>query len=358
MLIKKTRVVELISARDLNIVFVHNFVKPPPYLLLSLKFSRYYAPSSSIYLLSNYRLRKSFSKKYLIRSIVNDNSKYLDLMKSLEKMYPDQTFVRHNFWTSSILRLLSLLDYSIENELFPLLHLESDCLITAGENLLIDLLNCNKPISVTADNGYAVPAMLYIEKKKSALDLRDFFIEIIADKTKWPSFFLTDQSLLTSALENRLILSMNPKMASEQNVNLMPDSAYIGEYLFGNDPRNQRFVRKTGYVNEKRNENMAKELIFSLVSCPRENYNMIKMSGIRKDSILVNIHNYSKLRRISFIADNKLWRKILDEANEVKTRSFSIDIYMFIKSISDYFYKISKKRFSRLFHASKNIDGI
>ena len=121
------------------------------------------------------------------------------------------------------------------------------------------------------------------------------------------------------------------------------DPAFIGQYLFGLDPRHNKFISLPGYVRNKIDIGYLRHSIFStdLNGSPFNLY-VEDHTGVRVR--VLNIHNHSKERISKIVPNLALWSNHLIKINKrVFMSRLSINsIHLFFKHSN--FLKPRRKR--------------
>lgn len=238
----------------MKIVFVHFGPKLPNYLILNILRTCDFFPNHDVLLLLDR------AQDYVIE---RDNFKIQQIF--LHKQYSEirnqlnhPTDFRDNFWFSSLARLTAICDFVIESNQ-PVLHIESDVLL--AKDFPIEKFNeLDRPIAYTIlgeDSGVA--SVFWLRSVESAESLKAYIKDsVLADPST------TDMRILgnfqrvnthvvrtlasfpheTSKLNRPLPLSIIQDFEyTHAHFTGFFDAADLGQYLFGDDPRNHRGIK-------------------------------------------------------------------------------------------------------------------
>ena len=244
---------------NFEIVFVHLGDATAKHLWKNIRNIRLLWPEFTITLVSDskYNLRKA--KKLGIISVECNLNE--DFGKLFRESKHDASF-RQGFWNYSILRLFAVLQYSISNPQARVVHLESD--IAVFPNFPFDKLSGLEKLSwMRFNDTHDVGAIFILPSSKQSQFLLDQLVHLFSND---PS--LTDMTLLNAfgrlhpdmvlylpvaansfdKLIRRDIVGNHEALEITQNFdqfNGIFDSAPLGMWLLGQDPRNHlgRIIR-------------------------------------------------------------------------------------------------------------------
>lgn len=231
----------------MEVVFAHLGKKIPDHLFANfLSFTARFPELNVKLILSDYcKVPKNLSSDH----IYFDNSELRDHL--FVNIGHDLKF-RDQFWRKSIERVLAVCDYQIKKLDSPILHLESDILALPN----FPFHHFERMTSIAWQNyndDRDVASLLYIPGKQSSAWLYERLLEQISfNKT------VTDMSALRAIrrehptvchiipnlpvgnilASNPRYFSPNPSHANCEQTNGLFDSAQIGMWLLGMDPRN------------------------------------------------------------------------------------------------------------------------
>jgi len=235
----------------MEIVFVHFGSNFPKHLILNLKRTCELFADFTIVLITDAPERVEINKANFQKSHFTMNNDYEILNEGLN--HPKE--FRNNFWFTSLARIFALCDYVASNNI-SILHIESDVLV--ARDLPIDRFTmCDRPIAYgVVGNQSGVASVMWIKDTQAAINLRHY-----AEKSVQEDPMTTDMKILGKYQEDfpqrvRVLASFPTKnTASYKSLSpqIMDDFAYtenlfegffdaadIGQYLFGDDPRNHR----------------------------------------------------------------------------------------------------------------------
>lgn len=248
---------------------------------------------------------------------------------------------RDGFWMKASQRLFVLEDYLSVNQLDYIMHLENDCLISfteketnifgvIPEKILIpreSLKRAVLPLMIIKSRETYVECMSEFNRilqNSPEIDEMEIFAKIL-DSTKYisnlPAIFSRDY--LVKSVDKELELLSN----NFQTTQGLFDPSVYGQYLFGQDPTNNRYLRRAGYRNP--NTNIATEKIrWSL----HDDGEYLKIS-VSSDGVnyfkLNNLHAHGKYL-VPLVSENykfylKLIKKLNDNQFETK---FAKELFM------------------------------
>ena len=220
-------------------------------------------------------------------------------------VYHDLAF-RDGFWFTSLYRLIALCDYAIkENK--PIIHMENDILLVP--NFPFEAISkCSKPIWFQFNEQRDVAAIIYLPCQNAATWLKTEIIkkiktnpahtdmtvlrEIARDNQERVDYFPVAESATSEIFRSDVSASTRIKNSEGfEKFNGIFDSAPIGMYFLGRDPRNHR-GKLLRYL----------QLRESFVSAEKTNFNFdhkrMRLKINRVELPIFNLHVHSKLRRV------------------------------------------------------------
>ena len=247
----------------------------------------------------------------------------------LYRKFRERIELSGGYWLYTLERLFALTQLSKCDINGPIVHLESDVLLSTTTEHVKKLRQMCKKTSIprySSDMGIA--SFLYspsIHQLKSDLNSLS---TILFEHMTLNRDFLTDMQLLGRGLNTSLLqeLPTLPNDAwkldnDERGRKLVFDGLAYGQYLFGQDPLHQGGMRTSGHQNEHFREE-TKNFRWSL----RPHQNSIVTIGYEWDQSrieIANIHVHSK-EVIEGPSSNSLrWRRVMDEANGLCVRAIS-----------------------------------
>jgi hypothetical protein len=321
---------------QIKFLFVHAGKVLPKYLIKSVEFLVASNSSSIVDVILTHKPNSSIlnkiSKLNNVNLIIQSPEKY-DIYKAmLDEFYPKQ--VNNRFWYYSVLRLLLIEDWA-KTVAGPFIHLESDCLFLLTETQSRILFENSKNVCAPFDrDGRCVPSIIYFPNKIEAINLFSFIRKILdTNFENWPNFYLSDQELLTLAFNEGLIDAL-PSEPANRSINfkigenfVLFDPAYIGQYLFGKDPRHNYFIRKGGMINLAGDSRFVTNSTWSIDYNSQFIHNL-KITESNQSFIIANLHNYAKVTRFLPNLETRFWTSTLMHANKNKFPIGKIDFGM------------------------------
>jgi hypothetical protein len=336
-----------------QLVFIHLGKSLPKYLILNLQRTKNLFPTLQIVLISDHDSNLNLVHNLDVKTWKYDYS--ADEDEILENLNHDFNF-RSGFWKFSIQRLLALCAYrSTVEDSNVLIHIESDVLVLPNFPFQ-EFTTLNKSSWLRFNESHDVAAIISLKSKSDGAILGKLIVEnLVKDKDltdmtvlskvskEMPDMFTLLPSLDsgTSEMVSRLISPENTKDIQMMQMNYAHfggifDSAPIGMWLTGEDPRNHKGVLRR-YV----------DLEESYIHPGNSNYK-ISDSGLQtqKDVIIYNLHIHSKneklfsrnwLKELTLYVNESTWRR---ENGRLLVKVFlQLSFLKFIKIL-----KIRKKR--------------
>ncbi len=253
----------------MEIVFVHFGPKLPKHLQLNLKRTCELLPNVTVTLITDRSHAFQADHSNYFNQIVFKGREFSDVSARLN--HPKD--FRDNFWFNSLARLIAVSDFVISRQ-SPVLHIESDVVISP-DFPIAKFLELDRPIAYTIiGQGVGVASLLWIKDSGSARLLKSFIhSSVVRDSNT------TDMKILGSFQNEhpnqvRILSSFPTKEQTDSlpmGIQLLEDFTYtqrlfcghfdaadVGQYLFGDDPRNHRgikYVRKeleTSFFNPRK----------------------------------------------------------------------------------------------------------
>ncbi len=241
----------------MNILFAHFDTPIPKYLENNLIRCRNLFPQHRVILLTN--LNFKFKKFDGINIVKYLPSKNWEMVKNnLNHSYE----FRKNFWFLSIGRLIAISEFVIANNT-EVLHVESDVLISKDFPFDAFSQGDQEILFPQVSESRSIASTLYLRNAKVANKLIDFIkFNSLEDS------YITDMKVLSklsnsqafnfrslpSVPSDSKLLQSHHKLDLKANKDAIRyfkgvfDGAYLGVYLFGDDPRNHRGKSKVRQV--------------------------------------------------------------------------------------------------------------
>jgi hypothetical protein len=289
----------------INIVFVHLGDRTPRILIANLNRCKELFPQKQICVIGdNPKFLAAISRycdsTYLFKAEDNVNA-------ILKKNSHDQNF-RDGFWLKTTLRLFAVTKYVQEQNIEKCLHIESDVLL--GSDFPFHKFENLPKFSWSRFNGdHDVAAIFYVPDSSSAELFDEKFIEILVENPNlsdmtglsrighgYPDMveYLPSAESDESDLFNDRNVSKIDRELMSRNFDYFGgifDSAPIGMWTLGQDPRNHRGLLK-------RNISLPESFINpSAVTCnvtPDSKFNVRSKGNYVQELSLFNLHVHSK----------------------------------------------------------------
>lgn len=283
----------------MEIVFVHFGLRLPKYLVRNLQRTCDLFPNQSIIFLSDRAQNVAINNRNFRTQVINFDEEIELVNKSLN--HPAD--FRDNFWFSSLARLMALADYVIDTHQ-PILHIESDVLISR-DFPISKFSALDRPLAYTMVGEHSgVASLLFLRSAEAARFFKRYIVSAVLNdanttdmkilgllQSQYPDSvrilgsFPLDETNAYAAIH----LSIKNDFEYTQNLfNGYFDSADIGQYLFGDDPRNHRGVKY-----------LRRELASSYLHAGRLNYIFNperEFIGLREGAVrdIYSLHIHSK----------------------------------------------------------------
>jgi hypothetical protein len=337
------------SSKIANFVYVEIGRKMPYFLKKSIIITRLQNPTATISYVSNLKINRFFQKKWNVHFIPFDSKKYIKMTSKVLQLFPERANHRGGYWVNSLIRLFALKDYIEQTGVTNFIHLESDSIALISQTdyeSIIKLANFN---STCFDlDGQCVPTIIVIKDTGNYVNFLNFIEECIDFDFYRPDFFWNDMAALSLGKEKGFFnaLPTYPHDISKQtdsSFSLIFDTAVYGKYLFGDDPRNSKFILRTGF---RENPFSSPSDLKFQIKRGDDLFSLQLLVTINTDTFrLAILHNYAK-RRVPFPRKNSLkWKIYLREAN---TDKFRIPTLSFSLLLLTFTHLIKRKFNSRL----------
>lgn len=252
----------------MKVVFVHFGPKIPKYLIFNIRRTCDLFPNHQVFLLVDRQQDNIIGRaNFQIQQVFLDHQ-YADIRNRLS--HPSD--FRDNFWFSSLVRLTAICNFVIEDNQ-PILHIESDVLL--AKDFPIDKFHdLDRPIAYTIlGENSGVASVFWLRSAESAESLKEFIKNsVLADSGTTDMRILgsfqreypQEVRILASFPNKTLHLNAPLPMSIAQDFEYTRshfqgyfDAADLGQFIFGDDPRNHRGVKylrrelKTSYLSPK-----------------------------------------------------------------------------------------------------------
>jgi hypothetical protein len=297
------------------IIFVHfsNFIDN--YLIQSIAITRLNSPDARIILISDNQKYIKHINKYLV--VFKHYPKPLNklALNYYNNHHPLEIRTRDGFWLKSVIRLIALFEFSSLNPELSITHLESDSFLTSTYEQVVEWfshLDHNMYLPVNSVDE-VVPSLMYLNNGHESNKYLEYINEIFLSNLKIDEFFLSDQKILALLLNRFDEISPFPNFESTHFV----DPAFLGQFIFGLDPRHNNFILKSGYVRDNSDIEFLRDVVFQTNNLQ----NPLNTSIVINDSKtlkIINLHNHAKFNNINqskFITD---WPIFLANINKRK----------------------------------------
>lgn len=267
--------------------------------------------------------QKEYSNKLLSKIFYVDDiihSDYLnELKKKIQKDMSDKhASFRDEFWIKTNLRFFIIYEFMKKNFL-------SNCLFFESDNLVFNLnpLHSVKDKSQTIyglriSPNYMMPNIIYIKHISGIEKLCEYILankKYSSDMTIMSKFQMDNPNILGQ-------LNSEYDLFSKKNYHIQDffDSASIGQYLFGVDPRNIGRPLYNLFINENINLDF-KNFFFKI----DDDYNNLKILYRKKEYQVSNLHIHSKIFKKLCVSSKKT-NSIISRANKNKKTLIDLNL--------------------------------
>jgi|694.fasta_scaffold132144_3 hypothetical protein len=294
------------------IVYIHFSNRIDYYLINSIKYSRLNAPDTRIFLYSNNPGYIKYLKDTLVifkfqKFAVPDN-----VLDYYVLNHNDKIFDRSFFWLKSVIRFYTLLDITSNFPETPIVHIESDSFLSIPfDEMVLYLNSLEKDMYVPVDSeNRVIPSIVFLNNDIDVDNYRKAINSILDSRKKVDDFFLNDQIIFS------ILYQLFPRVDyfPSNKTNYTIDPGYIGQYLFGVDPRHNLGFIRPGYVRNLEDSAKLRFHSFStnLNSTP---FNLTFSDRSGNNVRVLNIHNHSKQSLDRFVNDLEAWDAHLQKIN-------------------------------------------
>jgi hypothetical protein len=297
------------------IIFVHFSNLVDNYLIQSIAITRLNSPDARIILISDNQKYIKHINKYLVVFKYYPKPLNMLLLNYYNNHHPHEIRTRDGFWLKSVIRLIALFEFSSLNPELSITHLESDTFLTSTYEEVVEWfshLDHNMYLPVNSIDE-VVPSLIYLNNGYESNKYLEYINEIFLSNLKIDEFFLNDQKILALLLNRFDHISPFPNFESSYFV----DPAFLGQYIFGLDPRHNNFILKNGYVRDKSDIELLRDVVFQTNDLENPLNTSIVINASRTLKI-INLHNHAKfnnLNQSTFFTD---WPTYLTNINKRK----------------------------------------
>lgn len=306
-----------------KIVFVLLGKNPAPTLYNFANVARIQADESEIILITDHPKRHNQFPGSIVR--YERNSELMPLIK-LRRSHPELKGIAGGYWLFTLERLFALMQLEKCANNAPIIHLESDVLLSMTTEHAVKLEQMCSLTSVprySTDLGIA--SFLYSPSIKQLIHdlislgrLLEEFLNLKGDPP-------TDMQLLGRALNTGVFqeLPSLPENAwtignPEEHRKLVFDGLAYGQYLFGQDPLHQRGMRVSGHQNEHFDTTL-EEFSWSLRQTEGGTCTIGYDWELSRVEI-ANLHIHSKENLNHLDQRSQRWQQAINEANGTTER--------------------------------------
>jgi hypothetical protein len=306
----------------MEIVFVHFGSIPPNYLIRNLNRTCVFFPETTVTLITDVELdipinHSNFQKHYFE---LGPEYQVVDSQISHPKSF------RNNFWFTSLARVMALCDYVIEKQ-NAILHIESDVLVSK-DFPLPKFANCDRTASYTMVGQMSgVASVLWLGNVSAAEHLKEYiklraqadpmttdmkilgqYQEDYPQQVRILASFPTNLSDAYSFVPDQVIQDM---IYSEELFGGFFDAADAGQFLLGDDPRNNRGMK---FLRRELETSFFKPSKVEFWYSRERQFLNISSDGVNR---FFSLHVHSKTESIF---DNKRLESLLSKAADEQSR--------------------------------------
>ena len=317
------------NASNLSVVFVHLGAAKAKHLWLNIDRFTTLFPEIDLHLIIDQTSHLNNTKRLKCKVYFYDSHKSDNTVVGL--LAHDESF-RDGFWTYSMERIAALADWHEKNKNKRVLHIESDILVLPN----FPFKHVSKIDSMAWTNvgpGIDCAALLY---SPSYLNTRDLALSIL--KSAQVNNKLTDMSALykfRAEHANQVKLLANG-MENYEKLDLggVFDSAAIGMWLLGQDPRNHYGWLKKHLFHSEAMVNP------SLYSYSYDDKNQLRISKEGRSESLFNLHVHSKELKLFGRDWQDSLRSNIELSREKNPRKLNkIKVGILLDLVFDFFFR-------------------
>lgn len=334
--------------KEQNYLYVEVGRRIPYFLITSIKFARHFNPQANIYYISDINLSKTILNKYNIKFVHFDKGSHASIINKVVELFPEKSIHRRQYWLNSLLRLFAIKQFIEQTQTSQFVHMESDSLPMLTK---FDYQNLLSSVSTNATcfnfQNLCVPTLVVIVDPLKYLDFIELLEKYILEDISSPLWYWNDIEALNIGrangyFENLPIYPISHATSEDLGSNLLFDTAIYGKYLLGEDPRNTKFVIRSGVVDiSSKNELNPETLKWNIVK--ENNLDRLRVQFDNQFWNLAIIHNYAK-RNLSIIdAKSFFWKQLISEANGESIRLISFSPRLFLRALIDLLDRLVKK---------------
>ena len=237
------------------VVFVHLGENPTPTLVHFARVVKTRLPNADVVLITDL---PGSHRAFPGRLIEYQNGIVPESIAVIRRRFPERKQLAGGYWIHTLERLFALLQLQADLDDSPILHIESDVLLSVTQEHLVALNRYCRRTSVprySSDMGIA--SLLYSPSMEQLHHDLGVLENILVQNINLGGKFLTDMQLLGLALNSGALqeLPTLPEKAwglgeMTENRKLVFDGAAYGQYLFGRDPVHSSGMRMSGHQNE------------------------------------------------------------------------------------------------------------
>ena len=236
--------------------------------------------------------------------------------------------ISKGYWLFTLERFFALeraRDY-IKSDI-PVIHLESDVAIYLTESVLNSISSELKRTSLPRfSSEYGVGSCVYFPNKEHIKE----FIQLIGSELQAEKSIENDMQLLGCLLNKGLVDELPSGRMTESEIQLnwggyqlIFDGAAIGQYLLGQDPLHTGNRRISGYRNPTFPTVLSDEF-WEIVKVGNKEFVSYRDGDNKK--LVVGLHVHAKLPINEISGEDKIWDRIILEANNDVAREWGESI--------------------------------
>lgn len=309
-----------------SIVYVLLGENPAPTLYHFALKAQVLSPKSEVILITDHPASHYKFPGTVINYVRDTESRSLAL---LYRKFRERIELSGGYWMYTLERLFALTQLSKCEINGPIIHLESDVLLSTTPEHVEKLGQMCKKTSIprySSDMGIA--SFLYSPSIHQLISDLNSLSTILFEHMSLNRNFLTDMQLLGHGLNTSLLqeLPTLPNDAwildnDERGRKLVFDGLAYGQYLFGQDPLHQEGMRISGHQNEYFREEIKN---FRWSVRPQDHLLFtVGYEWAQSQIEIANIHVHSKELVENPSIESLRWQRAIDEANGLCVRAIS-----------------------------------
>lgn len=309
-----------------TIVFVLLGTNPAPTLYHFAQLAKSRRPNSDMLLITDFPKNH---QKFPGEMLEYRRADAIEPLKLLARQFPERRQIAGGYWLFTIERLFALGLLEANGIRTPVIHLESDVMLTlTAEHENVLARNCERTSVVRYSGEMGIASMLYSPSARQLQYDLNSLGKILQQQVATHRKFCTDMQLLGIALNTGQFQELPSRpgdawMIDGQGVDrgLVFDGLAYGQYLFGQDPLHSDGMRTSGHQNEFFHQKLS-ELRWSLGMSNRSDTTIgYEWESRRIEIANIHVHSKEKVEAPSLVSTR--WSIVIEEAIGLRQRQIT-----------------------------------